>query len=44
LPDVAWVDSLTARGEPAASYGLSAREREVLRLVAAGRSLKHDLA
>jgi DNA-binding CsgD family transcriptional regulator len=37
-PDVLWVDSLSAIGEAAAPHGLTAREREVLRFVAAGRS------
>jgi ATP/maltotriose-dependent transcriptional regulator MalT len=36
-PDVAWVDSLS-RAAPAASHGLTSRELEVLRLVAAGKS------
>lgn len=37
-PDVARVASLIAGGEPSESYGLTARELEVLRLVAAGKS------
>ena len=37
-PDVARVDALTARGAPADAHGLTARELEVLRLVAAGQS------
>jgi DNA-binding CsgD family transcriptional regulator len=37
-PDVAWVDSLAGSGRPAERYGLTARELQVLRLVAAGKS------
>ena len=37
-PDVAWVDSLTGRAEPADAHGLTPRELEVLRLVATGKS------
>ena len=38
-PAVAWVDSLTATGAPDRDdHGLTARELEILRLVAAGRS------
>jgi DNA-binding NarL/FixJ family response regulator len=35
---LAWVDSLTGRAAPADDHGLTARELEVLRLVAAGKS------
>jgi DNA-binding NarL/FixJ family response regulator len=38
LSALAWLDSLTARTRPLDPYGLSPRELEVLRLVAAGRS------
>jgi DNA-binding CsgD family transcriptional regulator len=38
VPDVARVDSFTGRVEPSATHGLSRRELEVLRLVAAGKS------
>ena len=38
MPALAWVDSVTARGPPADDHGLTARELEVLRLVAAGKS------
>jgi DNA-binding CsgD family transcriptional regulator len=37
-PALAWVDSFAGRAAPAADYGLTARELEVLRLVAAGKS------
>jgi DNA-binding CsgD family transcriptional regulator len=37
-PDVAWVESLTLRAPAGDRHGLTARELEVLRLVAAGRS------
>jgi ATP/maltotriose-dependent transcriptional regulator MalT len=37
-PDVRRVDSLSSRGEKTADHGLSARELEVLRLVASGRT------
>jgi DNA-binding CsgD family transcriptional regulator len=37
-PDVAHVDALLGRGSAADTHGLSARELEVLRLVAAGKS------
>ena len=37
-PALAWVDSLSGRAAPADDHGLTARELEVLRLVAAGRS------
>jgi DNA-binding CsgD family transcriptional regulator len=37
-PDVARVDALTGRVTPGATHGLSPRELEVLRLVAAGKS------
>jgi DNA-binding CsgD family transcriptional regulator len=37
-PDVARVDSLARAGAPGDTHGLTARELEVLRLVAAGRS------
>jgi DNA-binding CsgD family transcriptional regulator len=37
-PDVARLDSLTPRAADDASYGLTARELEVLRLIAAGKS------
>jgi DNA-binding CsgD family transcriptional regulator len=37
-PDVASVDSLTGSAEPAADHGLTARELEVLRLIAVGKS------
>jgi DNA-binding CsgD family transcriptional regulator len=37
-PDVAWVDALARPAPPAERYGLTARELEVLRLVAAGKS------
>ena len=37
-PDVARVDSLSGRAVPGAAHGLSPRELEVLRLVAAGKS------
>jgi DNA-binding CsgD family transcriptional regulator len=37
-PDVAWVESLTLRAPAGDTHGLTARELEVLRLVAAGRS------
>jgi DNA-binding NarL/FixJ family response regulator len=43
-PDVAWVDSLSVRDDAAAPFGLTAREHEVLRLVAAGRSNKEIAA
>jgi ATP/maltotriose-dependent transcriptional regulator MalT len=36
--DVAWVDSLAGRAEPADAHGLTPRELEVLRLVATGKS------
>jgi DNA-binding NarL/FixJ family response regulator len=38
VPDVARVDAHTARAEPADTHGLSPRELEVLRLVAAGNT------
>jgi DNA-binding NarL/FixJ family response regulator len=37
-PSVASVDSLTTRGEPDGTHGLTPRELEVLRLVATGKS------
>jgi DNA-binding NarL/FixJ family response regulator len=37
-PDVARVDAHTAPAEPADTHGLSPRELEVLRLVAAGKT------
>jgi DNA-binding CsgD family transcriptional regulator len=37
-PDVAWVDSVARPTAPASAHGLTARELEVLRLVAAGKS------
>jgi DNA-binding CsgD family transcriptional regulator/tetratricopeptide (TPR) repeat protein len=37
-PAVAWVDSLTVRAVGAGAHGLTARELEVLRLVAAGKT------
>jgi DNA-binding CsgD family transcriptional regulator len=37
-PDVSRVDSLTSRAVPSETHGLSARELEVLRLVAAGKT------
>jgi DNA-binding NarL/FixJ family response regulator len=37
-PDVAWVDSITGSDAPGETYGLTPREREVLRLVATGKS------
>jgi DNA-binding NarL/FixJ family response regulator len=37
-PALAWVESLTGRAAPADDHGLTARELEVLRLVAAGKS------
>jgi ATP/maltotriose-dependent transcriptional regulator MalT len=37
-PDVARVESLAASGSPAETHGLSARELEVLRLVASGKT------
>ena len=37
-PALAWIDSLTRPGAPAYGHGLTARELEVLRLVAAGKS------
>jgi DNA-binding NarL/FixJ family response regulator len=37
-PALAWVDSLTARAAGAEVHGLTARELEVLRLVAAGKT------
>ena len=36
--DLGWVDSLTPRAAPPDAYGLTPRELEVLRLVAAGKS------
>ena len=36
-PALAWVDSFAGRAAPADDYGLTARELEVLRLVAAGK-------
>jgi len=43
FPDVGWVDSLTSRTSPGDAHGLTARELEVLRLVAAGKS-NRDIA
>jgi DNA-binding NarL/FixJ family response regulator len=37
-PALVWVDSLTGRAAPADDHGLTARELEVLRLVAVGKS------
>jgi DNA-binding CsgD family transcriptional regulator len=37
-PDVAWVDALTGSADRDAKHGLTARELEVLRLVATGKS------
>lgn len=37
-PALVWVDSLTGRAVPADDHGLTARELEVLRLVAVGKS------
>ncbi len=37
-PAVAWVDSLAGRARPAADHELTARELQVLRLVAAGKT------
>jgi DNA-binding CsgD family transcriptional regulator/tetratricopeptide (TPR) repeat protein len=37
-PDVAWVEALTPRAPARDTHGLTARELEVLRLVAAGKS------
>jgi DNA-binding CsgD family transcriptional regulator len=37
-PDLARLDSLTPKGEPREGHGLSARELEVLRLLAAGKT------
>jgi DNA-binding NarL/FixJ family response regulator len=37
-PALAWVDSVAGNGTPADEHGLTARELEVLRLVAAGKS------
>jgi DNA-binding CsgD family transcriptional regulator len=37
-PDVAWVDGLGGDAPPSDTHGLTARELEVLRLVAAGKS------
>jgi DNA-binding NarL/FixJ family response regulator len=37
-PDVARIEALTRRGDPDETHGLSPRELEVLRLVAAGKS------
>ncbi len=42
-PDVAWVDSLARRARAGDTHGLTARELEVLRLVAAGKS-NRDIA
>jgi ATP/maltotriose-dependent transcriptional regulator MalT len=42
-PDVAWVESLTRRAPVGNTHGLTARELEVLRLVAAGKS-NHSIA
>ncbi len=42
-PDLARVESLTLRVVPVNTYGLTAREVEVLRLVAAGKS-NHEIA
>jgi DNA-binding CsgD family transcriptional regulator len=42
-PALAWVDSLGGRAAPADDYGLTARELEVLRLVATGKS-NRDIA
>jgi DNA-binding NarL/FixJ family response regulator len=43
-PDVNVVDALLGRGEPGDTHGLSTRELEVLRLVAAGKSNKEIAA
>jgi DNA-binding CsgD family transcriptional regulator len=43
-PDVVWVDALSGLAEAAAPHGLTARECEVLRLVATGRSNKEIAA
>jgi DNA-binding NarL/FixJ family response regulator len=37
-PALAWIDSLSGGATAAADHGLTSRELEVLRLVAAGRS------
>ncbi|MEZ5098580.1 MAG: response regulator transcription factor [Thermoleophilia bacterium] len=37
-PDVAWIESLERASTPGPTHGLTARELEVLRLVAAGRT------
>ncbi len=37
-PALAWIDSLPGQGAPQVDHGLSARELEVLRLVAAGQT------
>ena len=37
-PDLGWVDSLSRRAAPPDAHGLTPRELEVLRLVAAGKS------
>lgn len=42
-PDLARLDALTGRAASAVTHGLTARELEVLRLVAAGRS-NHEIA
>jgi DNA-binding NarL/FixJ family response regulator len=42
-PDLARLDALTGRAAAADTHGLTARELEVLRLVAAGRS-NHEIA
>ena len=42
-PALAWIDSLQGKPDPADSRGLTARELEVLRLVAAGRT-NRDIA
>jgi ATP/maltotriose-dependent transcriptional regulator MalT len=42
-PALAWVDSLTGKGETVDTHGLTARELEVLRLLAKGRS-NRDIA
>jgi DNA-binding NarL/FixJ family response regulator len=39
-PDLARLDSLTSRAEPGSTHGLTARELQVLRLVAAGETNK----